>query len=72
MTFAQDGNFCYHSRKDLEDENAMKIKAIQDYYERNCEKHGNGKVMATVSSSWTMAHLYTKTLGKSGCSNFAW
>ena len=27
----------------------MKIKAIQEYYERNCEKHGNGKVMATVS-----------------------
>ena len=50
----------------------MKIKAIQDYYERNCEKHGNGKVMATVSSSWTMAHLYTKTLGESGRSNFAW
>ena len=49
LSCARDGNYYYHSRKDLEDENAMKIKAIQDYYERNCEKHGNGKVMATVS-----------------------
>ena len=33
----------------------MKIKAIQEYYERNCEKHGNGKVMATVSSiEWVL------------------
>ena len=48
LSCARDGNYCYHSRKDLEDENAMKIKAIQEYYERNCEKHGNGKVMATV------------------------